>query len=245
MAVRSTLICSKVFLKLDVSELFLNNYNPLILSMHKANMDIQYILDPYACCMYIIDCINKSNKEMTKMLENVLSKSVNKPGPLGGVMRSLTSKYCNLCELSSQEAAYNLLQLRMSGISRTTVFIPTGKEENRCRMLKSKANFEKLNPNSEDIYLAGLLEHCQNRPDDLSKCNLAQFAAYYAYPKKKPKSKKKAIVDNEFQIDDRDSTLDEDDQGDESNSLFELKKIWVVLEKEKDVKSLDFINQIQ
>ncbi|KAG2237289.1 hypothetical protein INT48_009022 [Thamnidium elegans] len=170
-AIRASLSCAKVFLKRNCNELFINNYNSMTLNMHQANMDIQYILYPYACCMYIVDYINKSDKEMSKVLEKVLSESVDKPGPIKNVLRSLTSKYYNLCEVSSQEASYNLLQLRMSETSRATVFVPTGKEESRCRMLKSKFDLQKLNPNSEDIYIPGLIEHYQNTgfPTSFSK----------------------------------------------------------------------------
>ncbi|KAG2191562.1 hypothetical protein INT47_006014 [Mucor saturninus] len=69
LAIRSTLFCTKVMLKQNLNEITINNYNPMIRHMHQANMDIEFILDPYACCMYIVDYINKSNKEITKILE--------------------------------------------------------------------------------------------------------------------------------------------------------------------------------
>ena len=42
-----------VFLKRNPNELRINNYNPACLSAWRANMDIQYVLDVYACAVYI------------------------------------------------------------------------------------------------------------------------------------------------------------------------------------------------
>ena len=36
------------------NELRINNYNPTCLLAWRANMDIQYVLDVYACAMYIV-----------------------------------------------------------------------------------------------------------------------------------------------------------------------------------------------
>ena len=55
---------SKIFLKRAPNEIRINAYNPMIMSLHKANMDIQYILDPYAYSMYCVDYISKSEYGM-------------------------------------------------------------------------------------------------------------------------------------------------------------------------------------
>ena len=54
MAVRSSLKTSKVFLKRELKHACVNQFNSKILRMHRANIDIQYILDPYAYCAYIV-----------------------------------------------------------------------------------------------------------------------------------------------------------------------------------------------
>ena len=40
------------------------------INVWKANHDIQYILDPYSCVIYICDYLMKNNKSMSKLLEN-------------------------------------------------------------------------------------------------------------------------------------------------------------------------------
>ena len=53
-AVRSSVDAPTVFLKRNPNELRINNYNPACLEAWRANMDIQFVLDMYACAMYRI-----------------------------------------------------------------------------------------------------------------------------------------------------------------------------------------------
>ena len=41
-------------LKSKRNELRINNYNPPCLKAWRANMDIQFVFDVYACAMYIV-----------------------------------------------------------------------------------------------------------------------------------------------------------------------------------------------
>ena len=41
-----------------------------------ANHDIQYVLDPYSCVVYICDYLTKNNKGMSKLLKQA-TKDVN------------------------------------------------------------------------------------------------------------------------------------------------------------------------
>ena len=59
LAVRSSLNAATVFLKRSPNELRINNYNPACLRAWRANMDIQYVLDVYACAVYIVHYISK------------------------------------------------------------------------------------------------------------------------------------------------------------------------------------------
>ena len=72
--IRVDLKKAKVFLKRAPNEIRINAYNPQIMSLHKANMDIQFILDPYACLMYCVDYISKSENGMSKLLREALNE---------------------------------------------------------------------------------------------------------------------------------------------------------------------------
>ena len=65
LAIRSSINTPTVFLKRNPNELRINNYNPACLSAWRANMDIQYVLDVYACAVYIVNYISKAQKGMS------------------------------------------------------------------------------------------------------------------------------------------------------------------------------------
>ena len=53
LAISSSLNTPTVFLKRNPDELRINNYNASCLSAWRANMDILFVLDVYACAVYI------------------------------------------------------------------------------------------------------------------------------------------------------------------------------------------------
>ena len=72
--VQALKICSKgnsIVMKRLPSECWINTYNPDVLRVWKGNMDIQFILDPYACVMYIASYMLKSEKGMSELLRQV------------------------------------------------------------------------------------------------------------------------------------------------------------------------------
>ena len=59
LAIRHSLKRVTLCLKRAPSEIRINNYNSVLLKAWRANMDIQYVLDPYACATYILSYITK------------------------------------------------------------------------------------------------------------------------------------------------------------------------------------------
>ena len=59
----------------QVSETWINTYNPDILRVWRANIDTQFILDPYACVMYIASYMLKSERSMGELLKQVSKES--------------------------------------------------------------------------------------------------------------------------------------------------------------------------
>ena len=49
---------------------YINNYNPTCLAAWKANMDVQPVLDAYACIMYIVAYVTKDEREMGEVLRS-------------------------------------------------------------------------------------------------------------------------------------------------------------------------------
>ena len=70
LAIRSTLSKPTLFIQRQPSELRVNNYNVDCLRAWRANMDVQYILDVYACATYITSYVAKSSRGMSELLRN-------------------------------------------------------------------------------------------------------------------------------------------------------------------------------
>ncbi|CAM4956354.1 unnamed protein product [Rotaria socialis] len=182
--IRSEFKKAKAFLKRAPNEIRINAYNSMIMLLHRANMDIQFILDPYSCLMYCVDYINKSENGMSKLLREALNN-----------------------EISAQEAVYHILSIPLSISSRSTVFINTNRPENRISMLRSDEILQKLEPDSSDTFVEGLIDMYTNRPDEMKNVCLADFASLYNVSKKKADNAQ--ITENSDGEDVIDNAIDE------------------------------------
>jgi hypothetical protein len=109
LAIRSSIIRSTVFLKRECNEVFINAYNKDILDVHKANMDLQYVLDPHACIAYMVNYINKSNRGQSELIRIAIEQSNNGDLSLRQKLSSIGNSFLNSTEVSAQEAAYIIL----------------------------------------------------------------------------------------------------------------------------------------
>ncbi|CEP13543.1 hypothetical protein [Parasitella parasitica] len=125
---------------------------------------------------------------MSDHLKFVLHQSLSNNESVKQVLSSIASAFYNRSKISAQEAAYNLLQLRMVESNLSTIFVASSPPETRQRIRKSKLKLEELASDSEDIYQDDSLEQYVIRPADLQHLCLAQFAAHYRYSKTKPRS---------------------------------------------------------
>ena len=73
LAMQSSLHSPTIFLKRNPNELRVNNHN--CYSTWRANMDRQFVLDAYACAMYIIAYISKARKGMNQLLQRACDEA--------------------------------------------------------------------------------------------------------------------------------------------------------------------------
>ena len=69
--IRSSLNSAKVFLERKPQDIRVNLYNENVLKGWQANIHIQFILDPYACAMYIVSYISKSQRGMSNLMRGM------------------------------------------------------------------------------------------------------------------------------------------------------------------------------
>ena len=102
----------KIVLQRQPSERWINQYNPKILQTWRANMDLQFIMDPYACIMYITSYMMKSERAMGELLKNVAEE--NRGEGLKSKLRTIGSSFLNNREVSAQEAVYRLFSMPLT-----------------------------------------------------------------------------------------------------------------------------------
>ena len=154
-----------------------------------------------------VDYINKSENGMSKLLREALNELKKGNNTVRERLRVIANKFLNSSEISAQEAVYHILSIPLSISSRSTIFINTNRPENRISMVKSDEILQKLEPDSKDIFLEGLVDMYINRPDQMKSVCLADFASLYNVSKKQTSNLQ--ITENSDDEDIIDNELDE------------------------------------
>ncbi|KAK7929411.1 hypothetical protein WMY93_005806 [Mugilogobius chulae] len=146
---------TQIILKRDVNEIWINPYNPFLLKCWNANMDIQYVTDVYACIVYIISYMSKSEREMGLVLRKTQEEAT-KHGNTDAkeAMKKIGQAYLHNRDVSAQEAVYRITNMHLKESSRGTAFIPT--EDAWCQLC----------PEQEAERLEAAIELEQSKEDD-------------------------------------------------------------------------------
>ena len=162
-------------------EVRVNDYNPLLLMLWKANIDIQYVAESsLALAHYVSGYITKAKSHLQDILQEASdSKSIYSRLWSFGI-RSLRSRECGL-----YEATHLLLGDHLTETSETVKWVDVSMPDKRSRRLKDHKVLEdvaKHNPDSKDIFQSNLLDtYYPQRPNDLEDVCLNDFVAYYDY----------------------------------------------------------------
>ena len=100
-------------------------------------MDIQYVLDPYACATYILSYITKGQRGMSKLLGKATDDAKSGNKDITNRIRHIGNKFLNAVEISAQEAMYLVLQMPMRRSTCDFQFISTSPPDERTFLLKS------------------------------------------------------------------------------------------------------------
>ena len=224
LAVRSGLNSPTIFLKRNPNELRVNNYNSACLSAWRANMDIQFVLDVYACAMYIVSYISKAQKGMSQLLQRACDEARDGNSSIKQQVRDIGNKFLNSVEISAQEAVYIVLQLPMRKSSREVVFIPTAPPNERVQLLKSMNEIEEMDDDSEEIHSNGLLHRYTQRPACLENITLADWAALYDSCQKSFTKKSKSVDVDNLPLETLDDEINDDELLDCAKETMQIEK---------------------
>ena len=140
-------ICSNrqtIYYKRRIEEQWINNYNPHLIRAWNGNMDIQYVMDPYSCVMFIVSYISKSEREMGDLLRNAQREAAEGNDEAVAQLRRLGSLYLHHREISVMGSIYNICGLPLQMNSRKVIFVQTDKDGQKIskplRMLQNNAD---------------------------------------------------------------------------------------------------------
>ena len=232
LALRSTINKKKIFLKRSLEEIYINSYMSHLLHVWKANHDIQYVLDPYSCVVYICDYLMKNNKGMSKLLENAAKEAKEGNMDLKQSVRHIGNKFLNCNEMSEQECAYSLLELPITQSSIKIEFINTSEIHNRVFIAKPDYMLQKMDPDSEEIKQQNNVDKYAQRPHVLKQMCLADFVALTdtVY------SNNPIVSDDEMSVNENSSDEENEDITKQSSNTHNLNQLFPIKIKNKTIK---------
>ncbi|XP_053402924.1 uncharacterized protein LOC123548901 [Mercenaria mercenaria] len=208
--IRSSLNSPKVFLKRHPSEIRVNLYNEHVLKGWRANVDIQFVLDPYACAMYIVSYISKSQRGMSNLLHAAAKEARNGNLDIKRQVRHIGNVFSNSVEVSAQEAVYLVLQMPLTKSTRDVVFINTSTSNERVQLLKPASVLENMPAESTDIMSDNVIKRYSKRPKVLQHYCLADYVSQFEviYPDGNGDSDERNDDENNMEVTD-DENLEE------------------------------------
>ena len=173
-------------------EVRVNDYNPLILMLWKANMDIQFVAESsLALAHYVSGYVTKAERSNMQEVWQEVSENHSIYGRLWSFgIRSLRSRECGLYEASDL-----LLGDHLCEKSVTVKWIDVSLPHKRNRRLKDHKvlkDMPKDNPETEDVFEDNLIDsYYPQRPRDLENICLYDFVANYEWYGKKDNGDRK------------------------------------------------------
>ena len=162
-------------------EIRINNYNPLLLMLWKANIDIQFISESsLAVAQYVTGYVTKAEKSnMQEVWQEVSSHQTVYSKLWSFGVRCLRSRECGLYEASDL-----LLGDHLCEKSVTIKWVDVSQPHNRKRRLRDHSKLVEMrerDPNCMNIFEANLVDtFYPERPDDMEDVCLYDFVADYA-----------------------------------------------------------------
>ena len=109
---------TEFFLRRSPEEIRIN-YNSTQLKIWQASIDLQYVLNPYACAKYILSYITKDQKGMSKLRKAACQEARDGNLDIRQQIRHIGNKFLNAVEISTLEAVYLTLQMPLRRSSRS------------------------------------------------------------------------------------------------------------------------------
>ena len=180
-----------------------NNYNPTLLKLWKANIDIQPCGSNESIAFYIAKNISKNEPtNLDKSLNEAIKLIKNEQTDISRKMYKICMKILNERQVSACECVFRLCHLRMRESTRKVIFVNTRRPDSRYRVLNFK------NGEQASGFCNNIIDRYEKRPTthqhyNFEQMTLSQFAMIFEayYPRK-------STIDNDNDDDDGDGDAD-------------------------------------
>ena len=127
-----------------------------------ANMDIQYVMNAYACVMNVASYIMKTERAMGVLLKQVATEA--RTEELRSQLKKVGSAFLTHREVSAQEAVYKLLSIPMK---QSVVYVDTNPKQDRIAVSKDNTALSQLSDDDTNVFQKSLIDRYQHRPKQL------------------------------------------------------------------------------
>ena len=129
-----------IILERDISEMYINSYNPEWARAWNGNTDLQVCLDYFAVITYITEYYTKDDTGVMRKIIDILKKS--DCASLQEKMKLVMKSFITARQMGECEAYYKILpDFKLNDSNVTVVFVPTNRKEMRSKfMIKVEEN---------------------------------------------------------------------------------------------------------
>ena len=200
-----------VVLRRDLDEVYVNSFNREFIRAWDGNMDMQFVLDPFAVSTYVVDYVSKDDTAVARKMKEAIKNDKNLS--LQQQMTKMGNFYVQFRQIGEAEAWYRLLpSLKLQNSNVDVMFVSTNLKNERSSRFR-KATQKDIESGVECVELEGheglwfeindMWSKYLRRPAILKHLCFAQFAKIY-----KSYSSKKAKTEDDADLEERDGSSD-------------------------------------
>lgn len=149
--------------RLAPKDCYVNPWNPHILRLWQANMDIQVLTNPVAAAAYLLSYVGKDEKSEMEVIRHAL-QDVEPSHSTEQLLFRIGQAILSSCEVSKQEVMFLLLGEPLFFSSRSSVWIPAYLPEERQKSTLPSSMLRSLDRASTDIWMENIIDHYAHRP---------------------------------------------------------------------------------
>ena len=166
-----------ILYKRQANEINVVPYNTVLLTLLRSNMNIQFVTGSYGLLTYLTAYMCKDDKNMSELMKKASKEAAS--GDIRGKLKKVGNVFVKNREVGIHEATKRVLSGPFRRSNLQTIYIPTGPQNERIRMLKPKYILDLMSSDDVNVFATNMVEKYSSRPDILEDICYADFATTY------------------------------------------------------------------